>query len=547
MIKINRALVSVSDKTSLDKLASVFQEFNIEVISTGGTAQHLKKHLPEVKDLTELTSFPEILGGRVKTLHPHVHGGILARKDNPDDMAKLKELQLSPFDLIVVNLYPFAEQLLKLDPSNDNDQNPTNMIEFIDIGGITLLRAAAKNYHNVVLITDPQDYVKLANEMRSNKGSVSVDFSAKRMPAAFAMSSDYDRQIADYFSSRLTPMDYLKQLGQTNDGDWLAKFGSSKFVATDLRYGENPHQRAALYKDPDDLTGLAGAQLLNGKPLSYNNLVDANSAWRLSCELPSNGVNDKGCVIVKHAQPCGVALAPSQVQAYESALSADKESSFGGIISVNGILEEETALKIKDNFIEVVIAPAFTDSALEILSAKKNLRLLSCMPSRDTYSNQADAPRMFKTINNGILMQAEDHYRPTADSLEWVTKAHPTSEQEVNDLLFAWQVAKFCHSNAIVIAKNGVTCGIGAGQTSRVFSVRLALLRAADNNIDISGGVVASDAFFPFADSIALLVDKGIKSIIQPGGSKRDPEVIAMADEHNLAMAFTGHRSFFHG
>ncbi|MBE8183053.1 MAG: bifunctional phosphoribosylaminoimidazolecarboxamide formyltransferase/IMP cyclohydrolase, partial [Candidatus Portiera sp.] len=548
----NRALVSVSDKTSLDKLAEVFQEFNVEVFSTGGTAKQLQQYLPEVKDLTELTSFPEILGGRVKTLHPHVHGGILARKDNSADMATLKELQLQPFDLVVVNLYPFAEQLLKQEDTLDQEKNLANLVEFIDIGGITLLRASAKNYNNVVLMTDPQDYGNLANEMRSNNGSVRGEFSAKRMAAAFTLSSSYDSQIANYFSQQLTstgkdnnsPNSLNSSSSKASGGDnqqhgHLPKqLFSADLESSELRYGENPHQQAALYRDPTDATGLAGSQLLNGKPLSYNNLVDANSAWRLACELSGTC-----CVIVKHAQPCGVAVAPSQVLAYERALLADKESSFGGIIAVNKILDEETALKIKDNFIEVVIAPDYSQNALTILSSKKNLRLLKTIP----HMPSEETAKIFKTISGGVLMQTEDQYIPTADSLEWVSKVQPTDDQQVTDLLFAWQVAKFCHSNAIVIAKDGATCGIGAGQTSRVFSVRLALLRVADNNLDISGAAVASDAFFPFADSVALLAEKDIKSIIQPGGSKRDDEVIALADEKNIAMAFTGHRCFFHG
>ena len=547
MIKINRALVSLSNKTNIDKLAALFQEFNIEVISTGGTAKQLKQHLPEVIDIEEITSFPEILGGRVKTLHPHVHGGILARKDNTDDMQTLKDLQIDAFDLVVINLYPFEEQLLK-DGTAGDSQNIDSMVELIDIGGITLLRAAAKNYRNVILITDPQDYDNLADELRANNGSVRVEFSAKRMAAAFARSSAYDRNIANYFAAQLDQDTSVVTPESTPDNNSTASVSPRLMISADikqeLRYGENPHQQAALYTSSANHgndKGIAGAKLLNGKALSYNNLVDANAAWRLACELP-----DACCVIVKHAQPCGVAVASTQPLAYQHALMADKESSFGGIVAVNSILEAETATLLKEMFLEVIIAPQFSEESLAILRAKKNLRLLQCASSHEKESPMTP-PKMIKTISGGFLMQAEDKYIPTAESLEWVTKRKLSDTQEITDLLFAWQVAKVCHSNAIVIAKDGTTCGIGAGQTSRVFSVRLALLRAADNDLDVSGSAVASDAFFPFADSVGLLAEKGIKSIIQPGGSKRDAEVIALADEHNIAMAFTGYRCFYHG
>ena len=504
------------------------KEYEVEVVSTGATAAALKKHLDNVQEISEVTDFPEILDGRVKTLHPAVHAGILARKDRQDDLATLKNLNIKPYDLVVINLYPFVAKV-------QQGASLSEVTENIDIGGSTLLRAAAKNYANVTLITNPQDYDSLAQEMHLNNGEVSHEFRASRMAAAFAFSAEYECQIAEYFA----------EVNNATSGTGVREVLATGYLSGELRYGENPHQQAAVYTTSQPPHGLAGGELLNGKPLSYNNLLDADLAWKvvIQFETPT-------CVIVKHAQPCGAASHSDEAIAYQRALDGDKESAFGGIIAFNCRLGAAAAELIINQFAEVVIAPQFDEKALKILRTKKNLRLLACeviTESDGSVKNgvvENNIKNVIKNINGGFLKQSIDDAMPTATSLQWVTK---NSIDTIEDLFFAWGIVKYCRSNAVVIAKDGASCGIGAGQTSRVFSVRCALMRAKDNGIDVRGAVLASDAFFPFADSLELIAEAGISAVIQPGGSKRDDEVIAAADKHNIAMAFTGIRCFYHG
>ena len=525
-------MVSVSDKTGLSELAELLSRYGVQVVSTGRTCKELSKlgykDLHEIKDIT---NFPEILDGRVKTLHPAVHSAILARKDNSTDLDTLKQHKIEPFDLIVLNLYPFQHKWREQAEQNqDKPPSPEQimeMVEQIDIGGITLLRAAAKNYQSIALITDPLDYEALAEELKKNNGGISQDFTKQRMAAAFAKSSEYDNFISHYFSHNLEDTDIIARgfqpLTQADDGE--------------LRYGENPHQRAVLFKNISEHGGVAQGRLLAGRVLSYNNILDANAAWGTVLDLPS-----PACVVVKHSQPCAAVWNSSQATACDLAFAADKESFFGGILAFNTEIEEGTAAILKKHFIEVVVAPSFSGEALAILSSKKNLRLLACDPLSSTLGLTQT-----KSIGGGFLRQEQDSYLPSAADLKWVTRIKLEVQNDIADLLFAWKLAKHCISNAIVIAKSGQSLGIGAGQTSRVFSVEIAMLRARKNGLDTKDAVVASDAFFPFPDSIEILAAAGIKAIIQPGGSKNDPDVIAAADKHSLAMAFTGKRCFYHG
>jgi len=465
-----------------------------------------------------VTNFPEILGGRVKTLHPLIHGAILARSDHQRDQAELKTHGLSPIDLVVVNLYDFATGL---------NNGLLEAIEHIDIGGSTLLRAAAKNYHYVALVSSPDDYESLAVELEQNNGAIGESFRVERAIRAYRLSSDYDSRISAYLDQQLgRPNEPNKNLLDDEEGITIRKM-------MDLRYGENPHQRASLYATSNPPQGLAAASLLQGKPLSYNNLIDADAASKMACQF-----GKPACVIVKHTNPCGIAERDSLVDAYLGAFNADRESAFGGVIAFNCELDEETAKAIVNSqFAELVIAPQITAKAIEQLAAKKNLRVLAF-----AYEDAGDCHMRF--ISGGLLKQETN--LASSLKLEWVTKRKATKSQET-DLLFAWQVVRLCHSNAIVIANGRTSCGIGVGQTSRVFSVRCALMRAADNHMSLDGAVLASDAFFPFADSIELLAEAGVSAVVQPGGSKRDQEVIEAADKRDIAMAFTHQRAFFHG
>ena len=511
MLKVRRALISIADKNNLDILADLLKNHSIETIATGKTAQSLAEHGVQSIPVSSITGYPDLLEGRVKTLHPAIYAGILARRDHRQDQQDLHQQDLEPIDLVVVNLYPFAEKVSQRAGTDE-------IIANIDIGGLAMIRAAAKNHLHTALITSPQDYADLAQELAENDGKLSPSFRSARAGAAFLLTADYDRQIADY-------------LARLYKDERPANFLFGGYHPKDLRYGENPHQTARLYADSSPPRGLSAARCLQGRPMSYNNYLDADLALTIV-----TGFEDPACVIVKHAQPCGVAEHQTLAAAYRAAYQADQESAFGGVIACNRALDQETAALIRRQFAELVVAPAMTDEAIATLKDKKNLRLLVSSPVASS--------RQIRGIHGGWLVQSS--HRLNSAASDWVA-SKPQNSSVLDDLIFAWRVVQFCRSNAIVIAKGGATCGIGAGQTSRVFSVRCALLRAADNNCDLQGAVLASDAFFPFADSIALIAKAGIAAIIQPGGSKRDAEVIEAARRHNIAMAFTGQRCFWHG
>lgn len=506
---ICRALISVSDKTNLLEFAKALVTFHIEILATGGTANLLIQHNIPVTEVSSYTGFPEILDGRVKTLHPKILGGILARRGIDD--TTLKTHDINTIDLVVVNLYPFEE-------------NKT--IETIDIGGPTLIRSAAKNYDYVSVIVDPEDYSIVINEL-SAKGDTEVATRYHFAKKAFAHTARYDSIIAAHFmASEDLPLVFHPYYEQ----------------ASSLRYGENPQQKAAFYRQknisrhPNGTLG--NAELLQGKPLSYNNMIDADAA--LSCAQTLDP-SLPGCVIVKHATPCGVAQAASLHEAYEKAFSTDPSSAFGGILAFNKTLDKETAdIIVAQQFVEVIIAPSLSADAKQVLTSKKNLRVLS---SGEFVSS--DNSYCLRSVSGGLLIQTPDQQSIHPNNYRIVSKRQPT-QAELQELLFAWHVVQFTKSNAIVYTANHMTLGIGAGQTSRVFSAKIAALKAQEAGFSLQGAVMASDAFFPFADSIEFAATVGITAVIQPGGSKRDDEVIAMADQLGLAMIVTGVRHFLH-
>ncbi|MGA7296561.1 MAG: bifunctional phosphoribosylaminoimidazolecarboxamide formyltransferase/IMP cyclohydrolase [Rhodanobacteraceae bacterium] len=520
-LPIRRALLSVSDKTGLVDLARGLEAMDIELVSTGGTARNLREAGISVREVSELTGFPEIMDGRVKTLHPAVHGGLLGRRGNDDQV--MDEHGIEPIDLLVVNLYPFEKTISSPDCTLDH------AIENIDIGGPAMLRAGAKNHEHVAVIVDPGDYAALIEALRRDGGTSLV---RRRQYAAkvFAHTARYDGLIADWLGTQ----------ADTGSGSMLGpSLHLSLKRSQSLRYGENPHQSAALYVEDGLPAGcVASARLLAGKPMSYNNIADADAA--LECVKAFSKV--PACVIVKHANPCGVALADSIDAAYSSALACDKTSAFGGIIAFNRSLSGSAAQLILDNqFVEVVIAPDFDDEAIACFADKPNVRLLATGPWPEHTASHRD----YKRVSGGMLVQDGDRDTLLVDDLKLVTSRVPDAEQ-MRDLLFAWHVAMFVKSNAIVYAREGRTVGIGAGQMSRVDSARIAAIKAADAGLDLAGSVMASDAFFPFRDSIDTAAAAGVRAVIQPGGSRRDEEVIAAANEHDMAMVFTGIRHFRH-
>jgi phosphoribosylaminoimidazolecarboxamide formyltransferase / IMP cyclohydrolase len=511
---ITRALLSVSDKTGLLALASALVSYGVELISTGGTAAALKAAGINVKDVSALTGFPEIMDGRVKTLHPKVHGGLLNVRGSPIHEKEKAENEIVNIDLLVVNLYPFEATVAK---NADRDET----IENIDVGGPAMIRAAAKNHESVTVIVDPADYQMLLDEISVN-GTTTLATRKKLAAKAFSRTAAYDSAIANWFNSQIgeTTPDYF-----TVGGKRIQK----------LRYGENPHQWAALYKTSDNRQGIVDAIQVQGKDLSYNNINDADAALETLREF-----EEPACVIVKHANPCGVAIADTIFLAYTKALACDSTSAFGGIIAVNRNLDGPTAEKISELFTEVIIAPEATEEARAILARKKNLRLL-ILPS--LHGPQPIAS-VVKTVVGGLLVQNQDSVIFTEQELRIVTKRQP-SAQEMTDLKFAFRVAKHVKSNAIIFAKNGATTAIGAGQMSRIDSTRIAVRKSEDAG-GVSGSVLASDAFFPFADGIEAAAQAGATAIIQPGGSLKDQDVIAAADKAGLAMVFTGTRHFKH-
>ncbi len=520
---IRRALISVSDKTGLAGFARALADVGVEILSTGGTARLLADEGVAVREVSEYTGFPEIMGGRVKTLHPKIHGGILARRGR--DEAVMREYGIEPIDLVVVNLYPFERTVARPDCTF------AQAVEQIDIGGPTLLRAAAKNHADVAVVVDPADYAVVLEEMRANGGALTSATRRRLAGTAFAHTARYDRAITDYLAGASAA---------DAEGGFPAELHLEFVKLQDMRYGENPHQRAAFYREPGAGGGasVATARQIQGKALSYNNVADTDAA--LECVKSFSGC---ACVIVKHANPCGVALAPAPLTAYERAYRTDPTSAFGGIIAFNRALDGDTAQTIVSRrFVEVIVAPEITEAALQALRAKPNVRVLVCGPLPD---EEAAAALDFKRVVGGLLAQERDIGRVEAADLKVVTHRAP-SPAELQDLLFAWRVAKFVKSNAIVYARDGQTIGVGAGQMSRVVSARIAALKAADEGLEVAGSVMASDAFFPFRDGLDAAHAAGIRAVVQPGGSMRDAEVIAAADEHDMAMVFTGMRHFRH-
>ena len=519
MVKLHRALLSVSDKTGLVDLARALDRHGVELVSTGGTAKTLREAGLAVRDVSEITGFPEMMDGRVKTLHPMIHGGLLGRAGTDD--AVMADHGIAPIDLLVLNLYPF-EQV-----SADPEAPLEALVENIDIGGPAMLRSAAKNFARVAVAVDPAQYDTLVAELDANDGALSANTRFRMSVAAFNRVAQYDACISDVLSS----------LGDGGTRTLFPAQQNSNFVKVmDLRYGENPHQQGAFYRDLWPVPGtLATFEQLQGKELSFNNLADADAAWECVRQFAA-----PACVIVKHANPCGVAEAEDGAAAYELAFATDPTSAFGGIIAFNTPLDGATAKAILDRqFVEVLIAPDYADEALAYAKKKANVRVLR-IPHGDGRNNFD-----IKRVGSGLLMQTSDIREVTRDELRVVSQRAP-SPAELDDLLFAWRVAKYVKSNAIVYAKDGRTIGIGAGQMSRVVSARIAALKADEAGLEVPGSAMASDAFFPFRDGIDAAAAAGIRAVIQPGGSMRDAEVIAAADEHGIAMVFTGIRHFRH-
>jgi len=519
---IRRALISVSDKTGIVPFAQGLSDLNIEILSTGGTYKLLASANISAIEISDYTGFPEMMDGRVKTLHPKIHGGILARRDI--DQKVLTDHDIPPIDLVVVNLYPFEATV-----ANPNCDLPT-AIENIDIGGPTMLRAAAKNNKFVAAVVNPSDYDRVIELLTRNDGSLDqqarFDFAVK----TYEHTAAYDGAIANYLGTKLE---------QSDKSSFFPRTFNTQFIKSqEMRYGENPHQKAAFYveKKPEEAS-ISSAQQLQGKALSYNNIADTDAA--VECVKSFSG---PACVIVKHANPCGVAIAETPLKAYELAFQTDPTSAFGGIIAFNREFDAESARRITEQqFTEVIIAPSVSEEALAVTAVKKNVRVLTC----GQWDSQRSADFDYKRVNGGLLVQDRDIHTISKDDLTVASKRAPTDD-ELRDLLFAWRVAQYVKSNAIVYCKNNQTIGIGAGQMSRVYSAKIAGIKAADENLQVEGSVMASDAFFPFRDGIDAAAQAGITAVIQPGGSMRDQEVIAAADEAGMAMVFTGLRHFRH-
>ncbi|MCO6512219.1 MAG: bifunctional phosphoribosylaminoimidazolecarboxamide formyltransferase/IMP cyclohydrolase [Aridibacter famidurans] len=553
--KIRRALISVSDKEGVTEFASKLAGFGVELVSTGGTAKAIKEAGIEVKEVSELTGFPEMMDGRVKTLHPRVHGALLAVRDKDDHVSAMEEHGIVPIDMVVINLYPFEKTIER------EDVSVPEAVEQIDIGGPAMIRSASKNWRDVAVVTDSRLYPDLVEELEKNNGSLSIETRQRLAALAFTRTSHYDLAISSYLADKLgnDDLDYLEPFNPfgnlafieidemeafeddesagaaepDEDGEGMPEgFGLVFSKSADLRYGENPHQRAAIYSENGG-GGIANAEQLQGKEMSFNNYVDAEAAWRLVRDFEQRAV-----AIIKHTNPSGVGLGATNLEAYKRALETDPVSAFGGIVAANREIDGETAEEISKIFTEVVIAPSFSGEALEAFSKKKNVRVLRIDDGEpEAYE--------YKQISGGFLVQDQDLLTVKADDLKVVSKRQPTDD-EVAAMLFAWTVCKHVKSNAIVFANNGQTVGVGAGQMNRVDSVRIAAMRAERTDLKIEGSVLASDAFFPFRDNVDEAAKIGIKAIIQPGGSMRDEESIAAADEHGIAMVFTGYRHFKH-
>jgi phosphoribosylaminoimidazolecarboxamide formyltransferase/IMP cyclohydrolase len=541
--KIKRALISVSDKTGIIEFAETLRDFGVEIISTGGTARALRQSGIEVTEVSDVTEFPEMMDGRVKTLHPKIHGAFLGLRDNEEHLKAMDAHGIEPIDLVVVNLYPFEETVAR------EDVSLTEAVEQIDIGGPAMIRSASKNWTDVAVITDARLYDSVSDELKKNDGALSLETRRRLAALAYTRTASYDLMISSYLAKQLSNNDlsYLEQfnpLGNlsfiesgSEEVDEETEFADSATIElvkiTDLRYGENPHQRAALY-ETFETRGVAQAEVLHGKEMSYNNFVDADAAWRLVCDF-----EQLTCAIIKHTNPSGVGTGATNLEAYRRALATDPISAFGGIVAFNSTVDPQAASAVNEVFTEVVLAPEFEEEALEIFKKKKNLRVLRIEKISNTNLLE------YKQISGGMLAQNFDNLRIAAEDLKVVSARKPT-EKEIRALLFAWRVCKHVKSNAIVFANEFQTVGVGAGQMNRVDSVRIAAMRAAKTELELKNTFLASDAFFPFRDNVDEAAKFGISAIIQPGGSVRDEEVIQAADDHNLAMVFTAARHFKH-
>jgi phosphoribosylaminoimidazolecarboxamide formyltransferase / IMP cyclohydrolase len=518
-MKIQRALISVSDKSGVLYFAQQLAAMGVQILSTGGTAKLLADKGVPVTEVAEYTGFPEMLDGRVKTLHPKIHGGILGRRDLPEHVATMQRHSIPNIDLVCVNLYPFRETIAQPGCTLGD------AIENIDIGGPAMVRSAAKNHDAVGIVTDPADYGPIIEELKS-EGSLSLSTRFKLAKKAFSHTAAYDAAISNY----LTSLDEAKQPGLFPE-----QLNLNFVRVQSMRYGENPHQAAAFYRDPTPGPGtLAHYVQLQGKELSYNNVGDADAAWECVKTFA-----EPACIIVKHANPCGVAVASNLLGAYRKAFATDPTSAFGGIIAFNGEVDAETADAVSGQFLEVLIAPAYSAEARAVLARKQNVRVLALPLAHGCNALE------LKRVGGGLLVQTADTFNISMADIKVVSKVQP-SEQQIEDMLFAWKVAKFVKSNAIVFAASGQTLGVGAGQMSRVDSTKIAVIKAGIAGLNLKGCAVASDAFFPFRDGLDVLAQAGAKAVIQPGGSVKDAEVIAAADEHDIAMVFTGHRHFRH-
>lgn len=542
MAVIKRALISVSDKTGIVELAQALVKLNIEILSTGGTAKLFRDSNIPVIEVGDYTGFPEMLDGRVKTLHPKVHGGLLGRRDLPDHVSTMQAHDIPSIDMLVVNLYPFEATVAKPNCTLED------AIENIDIGGPAMVRSAAKNWQHVAVLTDASQYADILTELQASLptkpiGAVSGDTLFKLSVAAFNRISNYDAAISDYLSS-------FNADGSRNA--FPAQVNSRFVKLQDLRYGENPHQEAAFYRDLHPAPGsLVTAQQLQGKELSYNNIADADAAWeavKSFCCFGSSTVSAlAACVIVKHANPCGVALGEDALSAYSKAFQTDPSSAFGGIIAFNVTVDKAAAEAVSKQFVEVLIAPDFTADALAIFAAKANVRVLKiALPTGgDTPFEQGRNAQDIKRVGSGILIQTADNHEIAESDLKIISTKQPTPAQ-MSDMLFAWNVAKYVKSNAIVFCANGMTLGVGAGQMSRIDSTKIAIIKAQNAGLNLQNSAVASDAFFPFRDGIDALAAAGAACVIHPGGSMRDEEVVNAANEHGLVMVTTGIRHFRH-
>ena len=534
-VPIRTALISVSDKSDLIRFVKELKSFDLALLSTGGTHDLLRENDIEVREVSDYTQFPEMMDGRVKTLHPKIHGGLLGRRNADGSGIDTQVMQahgIEPIDLLIVNLYPFEQTIARPGCSL------AAAIENIDIGGPAMLRSAAKNFESVAVVVDISDYPAITEEMRNNMGMLSRATRFRLAAKAFAHVAKYDAAISNYLSSIDSVA--MNSPGEPSVSQPFPSSLTNQFVKKqEMRYGENPHQRAAFYIDEDvEGASVSTARQLQGKELSYNNVADTDAA--IECV---NSFSEPACVIVKHANPCGVAENEDLIQAYRLAFATDPTSAFGGIIAFNRALDSALAQEIvnRQQFTEVVVAPGVEEAALQVFAAKKNIRILDCSAPGSNASETMD----FKRVNGGLLVQSRDTAILDDTQLRVVTKREPTDEER-RDLLFAWKVAKYVKSNAIVYAKNCRTIGVGAGQMSRVYSAIIAGMKAADEDLQVTGSVMASDAFFPFRDSIDAAAEAGICAVIQPGGSVRDEEVIAAANEANMAMMFTGMRHFRH-